>query len=270
GQPGDAPDAVGAAGGDGRGPGDGRGRHPSAAAPLLRDRHPEPARVPRHLPAPGGPARPLPGRLRDGPALDRGGRGGARQPPARRPHHQPGAGPRPRRGRGAAGVLPAGGGRGGHPRLHRLAVGGDSRPAGGGAAREHAGGALPAAGLAGAGGLRRARLRAPRRRQGAGDPGPRPPARHARPHLRRRGAGRGGRRAAPAAAAGPLRPPPDASLLPTWRFTGALALGAFVYFYGATSEVAWLFLLGFLVWTTALGMLLYARWNSRGLSASIR
>ena len=59
-------------------------------------------------------------------------------------------------------------------------------------------------------------------------------------------------------------------MLPTWRFTGALALGAFVYFYGATSEVAWLFLLGFLVWTTALGMLLYARWNSRGLSASIR
>ena len=57
---------------------------------------------------------------------------------------------------------------------------------------------------------------------------------------------------------------------PTWRLLGALALGGFVYLYGATSEVAWLFLLGLLVWSSALAMLFYARWNARGLTARIR
>lgn len=57
---------------------------------------------------------------------------------------------------------------------------------------------------------------------------------------------------------------------PTWRLLGALALGAVVYFYGATSEVAWLFLFGFLLWTTVLAMLLYARWNARGLEGGMR
>jgi len=59
-------------------------------------------------------------------------------------------------------------------------------------------------------------------------------------------------------------------VLPTWRLAGALALGAVVYFYGATSEVAWLFLFGFLVWTTAVGMLVYACWNASGLTSSVR
>jgi uncharacterized protein (DUF58 family) len=59
-------------------------------------------------------------------------------------------------------------------------------------------------------------------------------------------------------------------VLPTWRLLGALALGALVYLYGATSEVAWLFLLGFLIWSSAFGMLAYAAWNRRGLAAAIR
>ena len=59
GEPGDAKDAVGAARGDGRAPGD-RGRdHAGAARPLPAARHREPDRVRGHLPAPGGPARPL-------------------------------------------------------------------------------------------------------------------------------------------------------------------------------------------------------------------
>src|ERR1700694_1750266 len=57
---------------------------------------------------------------------------------------------------------------------------------------------------------------------------------------------------------------------PTWRLLGALALGAFVYFYGATSEVAWLFLFGFLLWATVPAMLLYARWNAGGLVGGMR
>jgi len=57
---------------------------------------------------------------------------------------------------------------------------------------------------------------------------------------------------------------------PTWRLLGALGLGVVVYFYGATSEVAWLFLFGFLLWGTVLAMLLYARWNARGLEGGLR
>jgi len=57
---------------------------------------------------------------------------------------------------------------------------------------------------------------------------------------------------------------------PAWRLLGALALGAVVYFYGATSEVAWLFLFGFLVWGVAAAMFAYARWNARGLSGGLR
>jgi uncharacterized protein (DUF58 family) len=57
---------------------------------------------------------------------------------------------------------------------------------------------------------------------------------------------------------------------PTWRLLGALALGVVVYFYGATSEVAWLFLFGFLLLATVPAMLLYARWNARGLAGSVR
>ncbi len=57
---------------------------------------------------------------------------------------------------------------------------------------------------------------------------------------------------------------------PTWRLLGALALSVVVYFYGATSEVAWLFLFGFLLWAAILAMLVYARWNARGLGGGIR
>jgi uncharacterized protein (DUF58 family) len=59
-------------------------------------------------------------------------------------------------------------------------------------------------------------------------------------------------------------------LRPTWRLLGALALSVVVYLYGATSEVAWLFLFGFLLWGAILAMLGYARWNSRGLGGGIR
>ncbi len=57
---------------------------------------------------------------------------------------------------------------------------------------------------------------------------------------------------------------------PTWRLLGALTLSAVVYFYGATSEVAWLFLFGFLLLGAVLAMLLYARWNARGLEGGLR
>ena len=58
-QPGHAQDAVGAAGGHGGAAHD-RGRHdPAPAAPLHGHRHAEPHRVRGHLPAAGGPARPL-------------------------------------------------------------------------------------------------------------------------------------------------------------------------------------------------------------------
>jgi uncharacterized protein (DUF58 family) len=57
---------------------------------------------------------------------------------------------------------------------------------------------------------------------------------------------------------------------PTWRVLGALALSVVVYFYGATSEVAWLFLFGFLLWGAILAMFVYARWNARGLDGGMR
>jgi uncharacterized protein (DUF58 family) len=57
---------------------------------------------------------------------------------------------------------------------------------------------------------------------------------------------------------------------PTPRLLGALALGVVIYFYGATSEVAWLFLFGFLIWTAILAMFGYARWNARGLDGGMR
>ena len=57
---------------------------------------------------------------------------------------------------------------------------------------------------------------------------------------------------------------------PTPRLAGALALGAVVYLFGASSQVTWLFLVAFLVWALAAAALPYARWNDRGLTASIR
>jgi uncharacterized protein (DUF58 family) len=57
---------------------------------------------------------------------------------------------------------------------------------------------------------------------------------------------------------------------PTLRLLGALALATAIYFYGATSEVAWLFLFGFLIAATILAMLFYARWNASGLDGGLR
>ncbi len=57
---------------------------------------------------------------------------------------------------------------------------------------------------------------------------------------------------------------------PTWRLLGALTLAAVVYFYGATSEVAWLFLFGLLLAGLAAAMYLYARWNAAGLEGGLR
>ena len=58
-QPRLAAHAVGAARGDERAPGLDRRRDPPAARAVPRDRHPEPGRVPRHLSAARGAARPL-------------------------------------------------------------------------------------------------------------------------------------------------------------------------------------------------------------------
>ena len=58
-QPRDAEDAVGAARGDGRAPGDGRRRDARAAVSVPRARDGEPDRVRGHVPAAGGAARPL-------------------------------------------------------------------------------------------------------------------------------------------------------------------------------------------------------------------
>ena len=57
---------------------------------------------------------------------------------------------------------------------------------------------------------------------------------------------------------------------PTWRLLGALALAAVVYFYGATSEVAWLFLFGLLLAGVVVAMYFYARWNAGGLEGGLR
>lgn len=56
---------------------------------------------------------------------------------------------------------------------------------------------------------------------------------------------------------------------PTLRLVGALGLGAVLYAYGATSEVAWLFLLGLLVWALVPAALAYATWNRGGLKGRV-
>ena len=53
----------------------------------------------------------------------------------------------------------------------------------------------------------------------------------------------------------------------TWRFAGALAVAAVVFYYGSTSEVAWLFLLAYWIAALIVAAYLYARWNWRGLAA---
>lgn len=50
---------------------------------------------------------------------------------------------------------------------------------------------------------------------------------------------------------------------------GALAVAAVVFYYGATSEVAWLFLLAYWILALVIAAYFYARWNWRGLAASL-
>ena len=54
----------------------------------------------------------------------------------------------------------------------------------------------------------------------------------------------------------------------TWRLVGAVAVALIVFYYGSTSEVAWLFLLAYWVAALVVAAYFYARWNWRGLTAS--
>jgi uncharacterized protein (DUF58 family) len=54
----------------------------------------------------------------------------------------------------------------------------------------------------------------------------------------------------------------------TWRLFGAMAVALIVFYYGSTSEVAWLFLLAYWVAALIVAAYFYARWNWGGLTAS--
>jgi uncharacterized protein (DUF58 family) len=56
---------------------------------------------------------------------------------------------------------------------------------------------------------------------------------------------------------------------PTWRAFGALALAAILFWYGATSEVPWLFLLAWCLVALVLATGVYAVWNRAGLSLDL-
>src|ERR1700675_389765 len=56
---------------------------------------------------------------------------------------------------------------------------------------------------------------------------------------------------------------------PTWRLVGALAVAAAVFYYGTTSEVAWLFLLAYWIAALVVAAYVYARWNWSGLRAEL-
>ena len=57
---------------------------------------------------------------------------------------------------------------------------------------------------------------------------------------------------------------------PTWRAYGALALAAILFWYGATSEVPWLFLLSWCLVALVVATAVYAAWNRAGLSLHLR
>ena len=59
-------------------------------------------------------------------------------------------------------------------------------------------------------------------------------------------------------------------MLPRPRLLGALFLGGALFTYGATSEVAWLFLFAYLVWAATIAAYLYAIWNDAGIRPGIR
>ena len=170
--------AVGAARGDGGGPGHRRRCDAAAARPVLRDRDREPDRARRHVPAAGGPARPLPrphvarvSRARRG-AADR--RGPGARPPAR-------AAPPGRVARGRRGAL----------RGRRARLRGSAPPPLDRRARPHHA-------RAGRAGGRRLRARQPRARPRRARRGPRRGQALRRP--------RGRRAALPAGPRAPLRP----------------------------------------------------------------
>jgi uncharacterized protein (DUF58 family) len=56
---------------------------------------------------------------------------------------------------------------------------------------------------------------------------------------------------------------------PTWRVAGAIALWLVLEWYGATSEVSWLFLLAAWVLALLVACAVYAAWNRRGLSLQL-
>jgi uncharacterized protein (DUF58 family) len=55
----------------------------------------------------------------------------------------------------------------------------------------------------------------------------------------------------------------------TWRVAGALFVAAAVFYYGTTSEVAWLFLLAYWIGALVVIAYVYATWNWRGLRAEV-
>ena len=57
---------------------------------------------------------------------------------------------------------------------------------------------------------------------------------------------------------------------PTWRAVGAVALALILFWYGATSEVPWLFLLAWFLAALVVASAVYAAWNRRGLSLRLR
>ncbi|CAA9369510.1 MAG: FIG022979: MoxR-like ATPases, partial [uncultured Nocardioides sp.] len=101
-QPGLAQDAVGAPRGDGGGARHRRRPHPRRGRAVHRDRHAEPHRAGRHLPAARGPARPLPHEEQPRPPGRRVDRGAAGPVEGPGPGRLPGA-RRDRRGAGADG-----------------------------------------------------------------------------------------------------------------------------------------------------------------------
>jgi uncharacterized protein (DUF58 family) len=57
---------------------------------------------------------------------------------------------------------------------------------------------------------------------------------------------------------------------PTWRAYGALALALILFWYAATSEVPWLFLLAWCLVALVVATAAYAMWNRSGLSLHLR
>jgi uncharacterized protein (DUF58 family) len=57
---------------------------------------------------------------------------------------------------------------------------------------------------------------------------------------------------------------------PTWRACGALSLAVILFWYGATSEVPWLFLLAWSLAALVVANGVYALWNRAGLSLHLR